>query len=276
MSRIFTFEQIVRKEVPQPQSFHIVLERLRIRLPALPAFHGAIVCGSILMGNPNPWSDLDVLVMHKARHELERSMARQFLASLTEEAYKEHVPISIIPMDIRHAREKRHSLTIGFRSHLLWARNHGGLIGQDPLKEIPDHDSLEWRREEATMYITHCIGSLEKGLLKYGVVCEEKRNTVCHRALDMPFHATRRVLECLGNDCSNIGRGRLIELLSLVAPEETTGRLERINGFLNVYREMLEGQLVHPDEERYKQFLSQFITLINESIEFLRDVGGLV
>jgi predicted nucleotidyltransferase len=252
MSRIFVWEDIAAGRVPSTENFMAVAAHCRQRLMDMPNFAGAILYGSVLMGNAEPWSDLDLHVSYEGLTKQDRYATIDTLRELRGHARKCHVPLLPVLVEIQAARLGHHDITLGFFTHLKWARDHGGLIGPDPLPHILIEDTPERRRLEAVNYIMYGIRTLTKGLVRFGELSEEALNNLRHEALDIPFHAARRMLECQGQECARLGRSEVLQLYRSRVRAEDSRYLATLFDFLVGYKKALKQQIVSPDERSYR------------------------
>ncbi|MFA5945906.1 MAG: hypothetical protein WC802_03295 [Patescibacteria group bacterium] len=278
MTQILSWNQIQTGAIPNRDRFAEAQAFLRERLVLCPHFYGAIMCGSVIMGSAEPWSDFDVLLMLDIDNIHKRNDAHHFVKSLVKITVRRtHIPLSVILEELKVAKRGRHSITIGFRDHLSWARENGGLVGKDPLEYIRVTRPKRKLRKEACTYIIYSIQRLTAGRVEYDSLSEEGRNRVLGKAFDLPFHATRRYLELHGRDCSHMGRQEVLETAqSAGLPKDMLESLQHIKARHNDYGNQVQARLMDPNRKEYERFIESLQEVMEVAIHFLYELGGII
>lgn len=281
--RFFTWREIRDGRTPCADAFTRVVSRCREKIVHLPKSTGAVVCGSYLMGEDQPWSDLDVVVGFEGTDPQSRTLIWTGLRAMKRYATTLHVPLSLVPVDLGCARSGHHNLSIGFYNHVRWAANNGGLMGANPPPSIGVMDSPGSRRREAHAYLTQGLDTLMKHAVLMGSQTAHERNQGRSRAMDKPFHALRRIADARGHDCSHLGRAEIADYAQTFLLKREAAQYEVLLTYLNRYREHLREVLMVPigehtrdQQHRNQQFLHEADTLNEIAIECLRSLRAYV
>jgi predicted nucleotidyltransferase len=202
MGKVFTWEEIKEGKVPSIERFYLVRDKLLY--PQLRDFLseelilGAMVFGSVVTGDVNERSDVDVLIV--ASNHLEKLGPR--LRELKDKAKKIHVPLDLIVIPSELAKSSMHSVTLALLDYLeiLNKKRRVKIIGKNPINLLSQGMRISDYLDDVRNRFRFSINRLLKTFL--GIEAEmERPSKYCYclrRALEAPFHTARRMLILTG------------------------------------------------------------------------------
>ncbi|HUY62339.1 MAG TPA: nucleotidyltransferase domain-containing protein [Candidatus Paceibacterota bacterium] len=269
MGQVFKWEDVARKNVPQPEAFKAVMEDVRHRLAYEPSIVGAIMCGSVVRGDYTVRSDLDCVVLYE---EVLQDDAFELMQSAAVDAASLHVPLVFIPCDTMLAQTRMHHLGGSFLRHLRQSVASGGLIKGNPLsaiaESIPEQEDLE-------AYLRVKMYSLQEAWGSARTFSEDRLVSYLKKVLEAPFHVARKVLAHCGlldEDSKRYIRERYRERM----PSALANRLEDLAEFDAVYTKELERQLDSLNERRYRKLLDAVFESSSDVLLFIRTNLALI
>jgi predicted nucleotidyltransferase len=267
LGRIFSWEEIIEGKVPTRQDFQMVKKVVREKLINNKKVIGALFIGSILRGDFNERSDVDVLVLH-------RGDVFPDLRELVSLAKKKFVPLQIIPVEIEMARLGIHTLSEGnFIEHLKWAARNSGIIKENPLKFI----KIE-KIEPKTVLMT-TFGVISKAVAKS--ICElslyegEKKMILLGKLLEAPMHIVTQIIWYKRKENPEVVKKKVIESYCETVRDEKAIRLlwEIISveeEYSKTLKRILRRKNKKPYEAEYKLILRKIEEIAPQIFEFIK------
>jgi len=263
MGKIFPWEEIVSKSVPEIESFDKVRQELKEKLSIFP-FIGGIICGSVLQGTHNVRSDLDCLALYMIRQtELALSIKQDLIAY----AHQLNVPLELISVDSRTAMSLCHQIGPSFTQHVKWSAKNGGIIGKNPL---PDFATTNDLHQDLIEYFRRKIRMLEKGLEKLPIFDPKERCEFLQKILEAPIYVVRNFLVWQGEDLRGSSKDIVLEKVS---NKEWKSFLEKISDLDHLYSDELYRQLKSPNYDNYSAILSRIEEVAPEVLYFVKSVA---
>lgn len=263
MGKIFSWEEIVFKSVPEIKSFDKVRHELEEKLSASP-FIGGIICGSVLRRNHNTRSDVDCLALYDIR---QTELALSIKQGLVAYANKLNVPLELISVDDCTARNLCHQIGPSFLKHLEWAAENGGIIRENPISHFALTLDLFQDLKE---YIRRKIRMLEKNLDEWLILDIKERCEFLQKIMEAPIYVVRNFLVWQGED---LGRASKAIVLEKVSDKEWKSFLEKISDLDILYSEELYRQMRNPDYDSYSTVLSKIEEVAPEVLGFAKSVA---
>lgn len=263
MGQIFTWDAIVRRQIPEHKDFVSVLTDLKQSLEKESSVVGAVVCGSVTRSDADLRSDLDCFLLYDAERERDAFVCMQKAAL---RAHKKHVPLVFIPCDTIIAGTNLHHVGESFRRHLERSVLAGGTIKDNPLQYVAPGVS---EKEEFEGYLRVKLYTMQEA---WGVVrtfSEERKAAHLKKVFEAPIHIARKMLAYMGelkDDSKATVRTRYMELM----PQNLAEVLRHLVRINNEYTTELKRQVQHPHEARYAAMLSNMLVETETLIHFLR------
>lgn len=248
MSRVFLFSDLVEGRVPKLGDFERILWLLRRRLPLLSNFKGAVIFGSA-PDRPNRASDIDVLVTFAEGEKFQpNARAQAGLRRLTKIADRLHIPIGWLPNTTYQLAHGLHAIRAEGLDHIRWAAEQKGrVIGLSPFPHVSHHGQ---REREVVEYLLSCMDTLTRAQVSWTSLSESARNKARAEALRRPVATARHRLCLTDREARGWDNAKVVE---------KTGHpiLTELGELRKTYIELVEQQLVEPNQERYQEFLEQ-------------------
>lgn len=251
MGKVFTFDEIKHKCVPELGSFNFVLDELKDWLSKSPAIIGAIICGSAVTAVKfNRRSDIDCVVIH--RQDMTRE-AVEVYQNLQQFAAKRFVPLELITFDDLTVRQHRnHLFSCTFGRHLARSANKGGIIKTNPL---PDSCLFcASRNSDIVNYLCHKLETISKGLNRMPIMDEAELCRFLQKVLEAPIHIARKMLE-LNNRLVDDSKQAVRGIYLSTATQKEKDYFQVLCDFDKDYSEELEAQLESIEPTRYQNQL---------------------
>jgi len=194
MGRVFSWGEIVRKEVPKIEDFSRVCEEIRHELLRTGGVLGAVLFGSAVGARFMERSEVDCLLVYDGMH---RAALTEALHRLQASARKRNIPIGFVPVDDVSARVGLHTIGPSFAYHLELAAKALGVIQDNPLIfiRLPDSaNSQSARVEDVLGYLRRKIFRFERGIAEFPVMAESEYFHFLRKILESPIHIARKVL----------------------------------------------------------------------------------
>lgn len=265
MARIFTFEQICMGEVPCLDSFRVVREAICRELDRCDGVIGAVICGSVLWGLQSRGSDIDCLVLSDPQRSRETTIVRQELKLF---AHRLHVPLTFIDVDTSVGNVSMHSITSGFMGHLRKAVAGGGVIKFDPLVQLGVGASD--LQEGVRTYLRFQLNRLKKSYDDLLILDRAGYHTMLKKGLESPIHVARQVLQFHSISPEQDSKVAVVEAYKLHAKDCLGESLQLFYDTQRCYADVLEEQLVNPNQADYDSVLKRIEALVPCSITFVR------
>lgn len=262
MGMVFSWGDVLTRKIPSLEGFSWAVENARKMFAEDDSIVGAIVCGSVIRGDHNRRSDVDVFVLYDPELQEE---AFRCMQKVTREAFGKYVPLVCLPCDTRIATTRMHHAGASFRQHLERSAIAGGLLKGNPLAfladSVPDRLELE-------SYLRVKFYNLQEAWSTAVTFSEERRMMYLKKLIEAPMHVARKVLAHRGF-LDGDSKMRVRELY-----RERIPRLARqFEGFIRldeVYSAELENQLREPDAHAYFRLLDIIAFSSEEVLDFIR------
>ncbi|MEK7109432.1 MAG: nucleotidyltransferase domain-containing protein [Patescibacteria group bacterium] len=262
MGKVFTWPQVKARHVPGPNSFTVVLDRLRVVLAREPSVLGAGVCGSIVRGDSNRRSDIDCVVIFDANRRRE---AYEVMQGLSVFARDHHVPLTFIQSDTRLMSTRMHHFGPSFVEHMAFSMQGGGLIKGRPLEMLAPSVSRQAGVEE---YLRFKMHYLQAHWAEYPAVGELDRVQFLQKSLEAPLHVARKTLSWYG-PLSGDSKKYVLEQYRAQMPAKLGEALEKLVSTDRNYTAELETQLEHPHEADYLAMLGCIEEQVPDVLDFV-------
>ncbi|MFA6503080.1 MAG: nucleotidyltransferase domain-containing protein [Candidatus Paceibacterota bacterium] len=262
MGKVFTWKEVVRKRVPQPEDFREVIADARRTFGGEDSIVGAAAFGSVIRGDFTLRSDVDCFVLYDHTKESE---AFKVLQSVTAAANAHRVPLTCIPCDTLLAATYMHHIGSSLREHLSTSMRIGGLLKGEPLRHIAGVRSNEKEVEE---YLRFKLYGLQEAFTQVQTFSEERFASYLKKMLEAPMHVARKVLAHRG---LLHGDSKQEVLASYVQCMERA-LADQLEGFVALdalYTTELFRQLEHPNESDYRAFLNMLLSHSGKVIAFI-------
>ena len=196
MGRVFTWEDVVEKRVPNTEhSFNIVGKHVRESIKNFDVITDAGFLGTFIFGKHSIRSDIDCVLVFSEKNQRE---CISFFQQLNLVANNYHVPLELraIPQDI--ASSPYHTMHTSYLNHIRRAMHQGGTIKGNIVEAFKKPEKTI--REEAVSYIERKISMLRNNLHKRSVLSCEKYHHLLTKSLEAPLHIARKICEVYGVD----------------------------------------------------------------------------
>lgn len=192
MTRLFTWPQIERREVPHLSAFSAVVHEIRDVLSACRTVDAAQIIGSaVKLENCSVLSDVDGVVIYR-----EGPVAEKAFRHLEWYASVRFVPLQLIYIHRTKARTPDHTIEASFLDHL---RRHPGGSIKGAVWEKLYKPELELAADVRS-YLRKKSSKLQEFEFKQLVLPENELVYRLGKALSFPVYAMRKVLQVCGYD----------------------------------------------------------------------------
>lgn len=250
MSRILTFAEIKGKKVPSAKDFQEVSEYTYDAVRPGSAIVFALIFGSVVRGDANTRSDLDIAAVYDPDQEKEAIVVLQ---QIDQFAQRHNVSINYAVTDKQIARTRLHHVGPLFMDHLVTASASGGLL-KGSLRVF----TLSTReKSEFESYLSVNAYRLTAGFAKYTTMSARDRCRFLAKVFDIPFHVARKTLMVRGLlTAEDDGRSRAIEEYARFMPATLGETLANLEAWNEKYARELGSQLRKPDQASYRSMLN--------------------
>lgn len=263
MGQVFTWGAVGNREVPRREHFAVVSGDVRKAFEGETSVAAALIFGSVLRGDGNLRSDLDVLVIYETKEE---AAALKMMHTLDLTARTLYVPINFTPCDTVLARTRLHHLGVSFLRHLQSSIDAGGLVKGDLTSLLaPTIPAML----EIESYIKMKMYNMQESLAQMATFSEERMAAFLKKALEAPMHVARKMLiyeDKLGGDSKREVRERYREVM----PGRLSQLFDHLVSIDTRYTSELEAQLAGPDKMAYVETLGRIQSELRNLLEFLR------
>src|SRR3989338_10115554 len=108
VGKVFSWDEVVGKRVPEMKDFKVVMEEIKERLEHVDSVTGAVICGSVTRDEHNRRSDIDCFVLHQIYSEQESLRAFQ---EIQQFAVERNVPVGFVALDTSIAETQFHGIS---------------------------------------------------------------------------------------------------------------------------------------------------------------------
>ncbi|KKW18461.1 MAG: hypothetical protein UY60_C0011G0018 [Parcubacteria group bacterium GW2011_GWB1_50_9] len=270
MGRVFSWGEIVRKEVPHIKDFGHMCEEIRHELSRIDGVLGAVLFGSALNERFMERSDIDCLLVYDG---MERPALTEVLHQLQASARKRHIPLEFIPVDEVSAREGIHTIGPSFAWHLEQAVKTHLVIKADPLRFIRLSDSANSqsaRVEDVLGYLRRKILRFDQGIVELPVMAENEYFHFLRKILESPIHVARKVLWLSVPNLSSDSKAHVIRCYPDIVPSPLRGIFQTLLSMDSDYSREVLAELREPHEGRYIVALETIAKRAFWAFEFAR------
>ncbi len=262
MGKVFTWKEVVRKRVPQPDDFVLTIDNLRKAFVPEESIIGAIAFGSAVRGDCNLRSDIDCFVLYDHAREHE---AFGVIQSVTAMANLRRVPLTCVPCDTLVSATHMHHIGSSLREHLEVSGRAGGLLKGDPLRHIA---SVRPHEEEVEEYLRFKLYGIQEAFGESQTFSEEKLASYLKKLLEAPMHVARKVLAHRGL----LEGDSKAEVCIFYRKMDyaLSDHLERLVSLDALYTEELREQLRCPHEKGYRMMLQKILSNSEDVLSFVR------
>lgn len=266
MGKVFSWEDVQQKHIPNLSSFDVIGDKLKEELSKHSFINGALMCGSFLKGDHNRRSDIDCVVLYDFNCRKEAVELFQKLNAFSESLY---VPLELIPLDTELAGTPYHHLTSAFIDHLNLSSKNGGVIKQNPMDFVcPIPISFV---EDTRSYLINKIRKLEKGSISLNSFSNERLYAFLDKALALPIYAARKMIRCHGRQFINgDSKKEVLRIYPSISVNKVQALLEDLVSADLYYSELLNKQLLYPDTNAYKKGIEEIKKIIPLVLDFAR------
>jgi hypothetical protein len=265
VGKVFSWDEIKRKEVPDRADFSAVVGEIRQGLEAVEGVFGGVLCGSVLLGFSNQRSDIDCVVVYDPNKRREVATALQ---GINRMARGLHVPIEFIPLDWKIARTPLHHIRLSFVSHLQFAVDKGGLIKENPLPLLNLEGLTDL--EDVRSYLRNKLRSLDKGVVALPKMEPAELHKFLQKVLEAPVHIARKILWWKKAATPDESKRTVSTHYSGIAGAEELKLFTKITDADAKYTTELLVQLRYPDKDQYSRAIGELKDLVWDTLEFVR------
>jgi predicted nucleotidyltransferase len=267
MGKVFTWDDIVTRNIPDQAAFTTVTDSMRRLLEANPGVVGGTFFGSSLSSAWNPRSDIDYVVVYD--HE-QREEVFSTIRQIRQLAAAHHVPTDAILIDRQMAGVGVYRMRQSFASHLQHAIDEGGTLVRSPLPFLifdPTHTADDLR-----IYLRNKLQSLEEGIIALPGLEGHAVSRFLQVILESPLHIARNVLSLfrLSENPGETSKGKAVSAyLTLTGVPERDQFLRLVAVDHRYSAELLE-QISRPNASRYSQIMKEIQDQAPEVLAFIR------
>jgi predicted nucleotidyltransferase len=265
MGQVFTWEAIRAGKIPKRENFHTVAKYLQNTLATEPSVVSALLFGSVVRGDFNVRSDIDVVVIYETEREKEAMVA---MHHINQRAQDLHVPINFTPCDTLLAQTRLHHLGSSFMRHLQASIDAGGLIKGDLVSMLAPTVTPE---DEIESYIKMKMYNMQESMAQMTSFSEERLVSFYKKALEASTHVARKMLIYEGTLVGD-SKKQVQERYWETMPPELAHLFDGLVGHDRFYTELLEAQLQNPCERVYNRGLRELMVdnCLPQTLRFLR------
>src|SRR3990167_3817535 len=270
MGRVFSWGEIVRKEVPKIEDFSRVCEEIRHELLRTGGVLGAVLFGSAVGARFMERSEVDCLLVYDGMH---RAALTEALHRLQASARKRNIPIGFVPVDDVSARVGLHTIGPSFAYHLELAAKALGVIKASPLTfiRLPDSaNSQSARVEDVLGYLRRKILRFDQGIVELPVMAENEYFHFLRKILESPIHVARKVLWLSVPNLSSDSKAHVIRCCPDIVPSPLREIFQTFLSMDSDYSGEVLAELGEPHEGRYIVALETIAKRAFWAFEFAR------
>lgn len=265
MGKVFSWNEIEERKIPQPSDFTTIVSKIRQDLGATDGVVGGILCGSILWNSCNQRSDIDCVVVYDPA---KRREVVGVLRGINQAAADHHVPAEMIPLDLHIARTPLHHIGLSFAVHLRYATENGGLIKENPLPLFVFDDASVV--EDVRGYLRNKLRRLEKGVSALPTMEVAELHRFLQKVLEAPVHVARKILWWQKVETADDSKRTVMHHYPDIASAQERDLFAKITTTDSEYTTELLTQLQCPDKVRYSQAIEGVKDLAWDTLEFVR------
>lgn len=265
MGKVFSWEEIQDRKIPQLKDFKIVAGKIRKELEAADGVVGGILCGSMLWNSYNRRSDIDCLVVYDLARRRE---VVEVLRDINQFAADLHVPTELIPIDLHIAKTPLHHIGLSFAAHLRYATENGGLIKTDPLPLFAFDDAS--CVDNVRGYFRNKLRRLEKGVSTLFTMESVELYRFLQKMLEAPVHIARKMLWWKKMVTSDDAKCTVMRCYPDIASSQERELFVMLTAADSQYTTELLAQLQNPDKNRYSEVIQGVKDLAWDTLEFVR------
>ena len=265
MGKVFSWNEVEERKIPQPSDFTTVVSKIRQDLGATDGVVGGILCGSILWNSCNQRSDIDCVVVYDPA---KRREVVGVLRGINQAAADHHVPAEMIPLDLHIARTPLHHIGLSFAVHLRYATENGGLIKENPLPLFVFDDTRVV--EDVRGYFRNKLRRLEKGVSALPTMEVTELHRFLQKVLEAPVHVARKILWWQKVETADDSKRTVMRYYPDIASAQERDLFAKITTADSEYTTELLAQLQCPDKVLYSRAIEEIENLAWDTLEFVR------
>jgi hypothetical protein len=266
MGRVFTWDEVLRKEVPTPDDFRFARSALELRFLGESSILYVLLFGSVVRGDQNCRSDFDCLVVYDAAREEE---AMRALADARRVANQNFVVPNILPVDSVLARSRFHSFGPTLTRHFNTCVKLGGVLKGKGTIELPEFSTV---REDVENYLRRKLRRFVESRSRLDELDEKETAHFLQKLLEFPVHIARKMLELSGEAGDDDSKKIVFERYSASVVPDLRQMFERLLELDVLYTKELGRQLAKPNELDYQMMVA---TILEEAMslatQFVRE-----
>lgn len=270
MGRVFTWDEIEGRKFPVSGDAHNLMTDIvkafaesGLRVMVLP-------CGSVIYGQDNICSDLDIVLVYSVRNEAE---VFGLMQRFYEEARYKHIPLEFIPIRRELAEAGAHTVGASFYKCLERAY-------RDAPVKFDRNNGLSFINMEgrtlADDFAQYAVRKLQKADKNPLLVSDDNVRTVLmlNGLLPAPVHAVRKLLDAMGIEVVGMSKRDVKDrFLDGIATREEAYLLRRVEvmnaGHVDWIRSAVRAPLTRYE---YDALLQELITATGYARGFLREI----
>lgn len=274
--RVFTYGEIARGLIPQREDFDKLAATVRQIIPACPTTIGAVILGSVNDGLQNEFSDMDVYWLTE---DSDLSITIDTSTKLYQAARDLHIPLQLVLLHRRQAANGTHAIRYGFRKHLEYAADHGGLVCGEPFGILEPHPVPHFK--EVREYLGHKLKGRKGSVGEAPTLGHQDQCVVLSKLYSDPIHVARKVANLMHPTCMTLSSSGKYRKSYMQLSPSLEGKLsffyrERDEYIANVRTMRQEAGSItgayqyHTDiTKRIKRVGMHVITFINQNLELI-------
>jgi predicted nucleotidyltransferase len=269
MGVVFTPTQVYDGQVPTMSAFAQMIESVRDRVREDEAFVAVLVLGSIIRGDGNRRSDLDIAVVFR---EGMRVHAWRAMDELVYEAKTTFVPLRFDRYDHLIAGTGLHFAGPSYVTHLRLSAGRGGNLKGNLVEHfVPNVPAPE----DIKAYLRHKIHALENASGGHYELDEELQVRYLEKVLEAPVHAARKFLAYKGL-LEDDSKESVVTRFAEEVDAELAATLKCLIDLDRWYTSELEDHLCDFDEFAYRRTLHTIYDNAPEVVRFVTRVARLL
>jgi predicted nucleotidyltransferase len=265
MGRVFTWDEIHKKEVPQRENFVTVERELRDAFKGEPSVKTASFFGSYVRDDFNVRSDVDCLVVYDPGEESVNAI--ELLQRLSAVGKSLLVPINFTPCDVALARTRMHNFGPSFLKHLETSAGAGGRIKGSLEGLFVPTISI---KDEIGSYLRAKLYNLAEAEAQMGTFSEERLAAFLKKVLEAPLHVARKMLVYEKKMTKGDSKREVRNLYDAMMPKYMARMLEELLELDTRYSGIVDLQLKRPDQVAYEQAIDMLKRDVRSVINFVR------
>lgn len=265
MGRIFSWNEIEEKKIPQLQNFTNLVNQIRKELEILDGIIGGILFGSMLWNNHNQRSDIDCLLVYNPIAQKKVFKVLNYINKIASDFY---IPLEIIPLDLRIIKTSLHHIGLSFADHLNYAVKNGGIIKTNPLPFFIFNNKN--KDDDIREYLKNKLRKLEKGLSAIHIMKDADLYRFLQKILEAPVHVARKILWWQNIKMPNDSKQTVSFHYLNIANQKEKELFIKINAIDSQYTTELLKQLKNPNKIEYNKIINEIKKIAWDTLKFVK------